>query len=889
MFFGVFLVQSYISTNSYNALLEGLKQTEKISLEVVNVKSLEQQVIDLQRNVLLYRETESQSVVTRIKTITSNADKGIAKLTTYATSNKNAETYLNLINNMQTHLSDYQNHFVEVQQLSTRRAALFNNQSLQYIKNIKVNIESLLNDGENSKISNNYISLFNDIGELEYLNYQYYMSKDASLITHYQDKLSIIEQQLKQLGNSELISVVQKLRIASFQLVQLTRNYTYLVNVVMSGSTNEFFYLAGKLSELVLSDLKESSDRLNTQSEQTIRYNNYLFILGFIILSILVILVLVRLILPIEKLTKIFQSLASNLPITDSLNVNRNDEVGKLYSAAEAFNNKNVLTEQLLSNAQELNQRLFETNERANQATKSKSIFLANMSHEIRTPMNGIVGMLDLLKRTELQEEQKEYVDKVRASGDILMSVINDILDFSKIEAGKLSLENISFSPTEIIENIIDAITIKANEKNLNVHCSFKSEIPDQMIGDPVRLSQILLNLANNAVKFTQHGNIGFTVSNVQISNRQLLSICVSDTGIGIPKNKVEKIFEDFTQAEDDTTRTFGGTGLGLSIAKQLTHLMNGQLSVTSVEGKGSSFTIEIPIQEGTIKGKTVSQQCTKFDQLIVCHLDDDTFFDDTYLTTISQKVIVKNNLSTIQLLTEAYIKQNNGNNKRFAVIFTTKDKLSDTNLHFIKQLSNTLPNIGIITDTEPKKHFNHISSIWPNRVIHQPITPSKLKKLFIEKKGKNQSQTKSNTTKPLPQYNAHILLVEDNAINQAVAGKILKSFGVSFEIAEDGEQAVSKISNSAAYDFIFMDIQMPIMDGYEATRIIRNKGYDELLICGLSANAMRTDIDAGLAAGMNDYITKPLKISAIANILEKHIGHLKIEEIASDNDSQTD
>jgi len=876
--FAVFLVQGYISSNSYQVLLSGLKQTQKLSIEVVNVKSLEQQVTDLKRNVLLYRETGSASVITRFNTIVKNVDIGVTKLTVYANSKKDPDKYLNLIRSMKTHLYDYQNHFFEVQQLSVRKEALFNRQSQEFSKKIKENVENLLNNTViNFANKDIYIKILNNLNELEYINYQYFTSRDASFITQYQKKLSIVEQQLQQLGNTELSTITSELRKGFFQLVQLTRNYSYLVNVVMSGSANEFFYLAGKLSELVLTDLEMNNTQLDVQAQRTIQYNNYLFIISFIILSTLVVLILKKLILPIEKLTSIFQSLSSNKPITDPLNVNRSDEVGKLYSAAAAFKEKNAQTEQLLSNAHQLNERLSETTQRANKASKSKSIFLANMSHEIRTPMNGIVGMIDLLQRTSLDSEQKDFVEKVRYSGQILMSVINDILDFSKIEAGKLSLENICFSPTEAIENIIEAITIKANEKNLNVHCSFSSSIPEKILGDPVRLSQILLNLGNNAVKFTKQGKITFNVEYRIQANEHLLIMSVQDTGIGIPAGKIDKIFEDFSQAEEDTTRTFGGTGLGLSIAKQLSNLMNGQITVTSQESKGSCFALTLPIELVVEEKITKTQTKPKFKKLILCHLDNKAFVDANSLALISQKVIVKNNINTIQPLIDVYTQQQNGAKEDFSVIFTTKSTLSDENNAFINKLIKTIPYVGIITDTEPKNHYNNLVSLWPKHVIHQPVTPSKLVKLLSENLNSSEQKTIQHKAIQLPKFIAHVLLVEDNAINQVVAGKMLRSFGITFEIAEDGEQAVRKVVNNANYDLVFMDIQMPVMDGYQATKSIREKGFTDLLICGLSANAMSSDISSGLASGMNDYITKPLKVNAIEEVLIKYLSHLQI------------
>jgi two-component system, sensor histidine kinase SagS len=872
----VFLVQGYISTNSYRVLLDGLKKTQGLSVEVVNVKSLEQQVIDLQRNVLLYRETGSSSVISRFNTISQNLDVGVSKLTVYAQSNKDSDKYLNLIGSMKTHLLDYQNHFVEVQKLSTSKTEIFKKQSKEYKVQLKEKVEYLLKSNvSNIDQRNTIIELLSNLNELEYLLYQYVTSRDASIIISYQNKLAAVEQQVEKLENEELSIATSNLRTGFFKIIQLTRNYSYLVNVVMSGSANEFFYLAGKLSQLVLTDLKINSAQLDKQAQRTTQYNSYLFIFSFVILIMLVVLILKKLILPIEKLTDIFQSLSSNEPITAPLKVTRDDEVGKLYAAAAAFNEKNAQTERLLSSAHELNKRLSDITIRANKATRSKSIFLANMSHEIRTPMNGIVGMVELLQRTPLNLEQQEYVEKVRYSGQILMSVINDILDFSKIEAGKLTIEKIDFSPCEIIENVIDAITIKANEKNLNVHCSFSSNIPGKVLGDPVRFSQILLNIANNAVKFTEQGTITFEIKYNADSNKPLLTIKIKDTGIGISADKIDKIFEDFSQAEEDTTRTFGGTGLGLSIAKQLSALMNGQISVSSDEGIGSCFTVRLPI-EAVTEGIPLPNNMKKFKRLILCHLNNDALIDTDNLKILSDEIIIDNELGNIKEII--------GTNKKLgnvieecSVIFTTNHVLNDNQTAFINELINQGISIGVITDTEPKNHFTNLSKMWPRHVINQPVTPSKIHKLFSSWTNSVEPTTLQEEVTKLPQFNAHVLLVEDNAINQAVAGKMLESFGVTYEIAEDGEQALQKIANNTNYNLVFMDIQMPVMDGYEATKSIRANGYGELIICGLSANAMSSDIHLGLQSGMNDYITKPLKVDSIQQILMKYINHLQV------------
>jgi signal transduction histidine kinase len=374
----------------------------------------------------------------------------------------------------------------------------------------------------------------------------------------------------------------------------------------MAGSANEFLYLSGELAKKVTTDSEIATQRTYTLAESTQR-NGELFSLVAILLALSAALfAMFRILGPIRSITQVFNKLAQGVQISNIPGSSRKDEIGKLAKAALVFSDKNRETEKLLDEARTMNSQLESLNKaiteakiKAEQATASKSMFLANMSHEIRTPMNGIIGLIELAQQQELSTTVKGYLDKAAYSGQILLSVINDILDFSKIEAGKLKIEEVSFSLHSLFDNLIAVIALRAKEKNLSVHFTVNPKIPPQVIGDPLRIAQIIMNIGNNAVKFTEQGRIDieFDGSLNEKGNVLNLTMRITDSGIGMSAAQLDRIFKPFTQADGSTNRKYGGTGLGLAIVSQLTELMNGRLDATSTMGKGSTFEVELPLK----------------------------------------------------------------------------------------------------------------------------------------------------------------------------------------------------------------------------------------------------------------------------------------------------
>ena len=550
--------------------------------------------------------------------------------------------------------------------------------------------------------------------------------------------------------------------------------------------------------------------------------------------------------------------------------------------------NRNKMLVSVNSELEEEIQKLKEAEEarsHAEAASQIKDEFLANMSHELRTPMNAVIGLSHLCLQTDLSDKQQDYLQKIHSSAKSLLGILNDILDVSKIEAGKMELDRLSFELDEVMDNLATILLAKSHEKNIEFLLETAPDVPSVLIGDPLRLGQVLINLAGNAVKFTQKGEVVVSAELEKEEGDQIfLRFTVKDTGIGMSHKEIDKLFQPFTQADTSITRKFGGTGLGLTISKRLIEMMGGKIWVESTPGLGSKFIFTARFLKMEKRTDVPQTEFVGLQGMRVLAVDDNQsslHILKNHLESFSLEVTVASNGR--QALSTVRNAHKDGRPINLAILDWKMPHMDGLELarelHGMTEL-RVRPKVLLIVGYGESETPALLDNEAVNGVLEKPFKQNKLFDAIAKMFGQDESVTgkfritgaQFNPALVSQVRGARILLVEDNEINQQVAQELLESFGIRVAVAENGEEAIARL-NEEQFDGVLMDMQMPVMDGITATREIRKKpGFARLPIIALTANVYVSEQNAFLAAGMNDHIGKPLDPDRLIATLAKWV-----------------
>jgi signal transduction histidine kinase/CheY-like chemotaxis protein/HPt (histidine-containing phosphotransfer) domain-containing protein len=566
---------------------------------------------------------------------------------------------------------------------------------------------------------------------------------------------------------------------------------------------------------------------------------------------------------------------------TGSIEDRHDDEIGRLAQSFDdmrlALRKRDIrlrdFTETLQAQVAERTKDLQHALTAAEEANRAKSLFLANMSHELRTPLNGVIGMVDLLLGAEPNVQQRRYCEIAKSSARSLLELINDILDFSKIEAGKLELDSTDFDLHDLLEGVTQMFGERAEKKGIELGCSVGRDVPRAVTGDPVRLRQVILNLVSNAIKFTESGEVVISVAvNEQNETKALLKFAIKDSGIGIPQHRLDRLFKSFSQVDTSTTRKFGGTGLGLAISQRIVELMGGRIGVQSEEGKGSVFwfSVELPLREAASTPRREADFNPR--GLRALAVDDNQTNREilqAQLASWSLRADVAGSAAqAMEMLNKA---AREGDPYRFAILDMHMPKTDGLELaREIKTGATTRDLILIsLSSISDQLRADQMNQLGFSACLTKPVLPSQLYNAIVDSLavGERAIARSANRVLPEPELTrlngVRILLAEDNEVNRLVASELLQQVGCDCTVVVNGREALDEALRNE-YDAILMDCQMPELDGFETTRLIRESEKAtgnslHRLIIALTANAIKGDRELCVAAGMDGYVTKPI------------------------------
>lgn len=731
LFFGlllaIFTIRHFIFVNISNNVDRNVQNLENLVQVSIDVMNINKDIADLQRNTLVYSTTGSSSVYEKMIDTHQSVLRDLRSISLKLNQDDKKE----VVSEMIDVLKRYQDNLMDLRLRHKSRDQYLNVLFPKILKKGEERLNLLINEFENKK-SKNYIETNKILKEWlksyllakSFLEKRDYGLKKETLSNIREMRSRIVSLNISEVQKEELLKNVSEFQSVFNRSIQVNRVYLSLINVVMAGDAFEFTRLADRLTKLSLSELERIKEVSRKQFEESSHYLNVFFIVSILVIVITLIYFSKFIVNRISEISYAFKKLTDGKVDSIIPYVEYSDEIGRLANAANSYKS--------------LNEEVRIEKERVEKLAKSKSEFLANMSHEIRTPMNGILGMVSILSDSDLSEKQRKMLETIDSCGESLLTILNDILDLSKVEVGTIEFENKFHSLENLVHSIHFLFNSNAKNKGIEYECHIENikDVPDLIKTDITRLKQILINFISNAIKFTSEGRVDFIIRCKELENSLYqFEFEVRDTGIGIEKDSISKLFDSFTQADSSITRKYGGTGLGLAISKKLSDLMGGEIVVESEVGKGSTFKLRI-----NLEGK------------------------------------------------------------------------------------EDFPEESIIEEIDTKESNSKLD----------------------------------------------ILIVEDNDINIKVLKMVLKNFNEDCDISKNGQLAVEATTNKE-YDLIFMDMQMPVMDGISATKIIRtlDKGKTPR-IYALTANAFEDDRKRCIEAGMNGFLTKPIRSEKVFEVLSE-------------------